>query len=226
MAVMRPGDGSGRWPGESIRCAIIGAMSKSQSSHTGITIVVVAAALVIALAFVSAFIWPGWALSKPTAQPAATASSSSSEPTTPTIKAKELPADATELLKAMPDSVLNFARTEAVPSADWTGASPLEEYTLTYSAGDDAKNVTLVVGQWSSSDAAKQQYESLAAGMKGEELGSGSVKVSGNATGSYVAKADDSDPAKAIAVWQNDTVVFQAKGDKASVERFYQKFPL
>ncbi len=201
-------------------------MSKSQSSHTRITVVVVAAALVIALAFVSAFVWPGWALSKSTTVHQSTEPKSTSEPTTPSIKAKDLSSDASELLKAMPDSVLNFARTEAVPSADWTGASPIEEYTVTYSTGDDAKNITLVVGQWSSKDSAKQQFDALTGNMKGAELGSGNVKVSGNTTGSYLVKSDDSDAGKAIAVWQNDTVVFQAKGAKAALERFYQKFPL
>lgn len=201
-------------------------MSKSQSSHRGVTIVVVAAALVIALAFVSAFIWPGWALNTATEKQPSSQSKSTSEPTEPTIKPKDLQADASELLKAMPDSVLNYARVEAVPSADWTGASPLEEYSLSYGTGDDAKNVSLVVGQWSSADAAKQQYDTLTGNMKGTELGSGSVKVSGNTTGSYLAKTDDADPSKAIAVWQNDTVVFQAKGAKAAVERFYQHFPL
>ena len=95
-----------------------------------------------------------------------------------------------------------------------------------YSTGDDAKTVTLVVGQWSSKDSAKQQFDALTGAMKGSELGSGNVKVSGNTTGSYLVKTDDGDPSKAISVWQNDTVVFQAKGQKAAVERFYQKFPL
>lgn len=86
--------------------------------------------------------------------------------------------------------------------------------------------MTLTVAQWSTADSAKNQYDALSGALTGQELGSGSVKVSGNATGSYVAKTDANDEKKAIAVWQNDTVVFQATGAKAAVQRFYQEFPL
>ena len=79
----------------------------------------------------------------------------------------------------MPDTVLNFARTKADASNTWSGASPVEEYTLTYSTGDASKDVTLVVAQWTQQDAAKTQYDALASAMTGKELGSGNVKVSG-----------------------------------------------
>ena len=52
------------------------------------------------------------------------------------------------------------------------------------------------------------------------------VKVSGNVTGAYVVKADASNSKNAVAIWQNDTVVFQATGTKEAVDRFYQKFPM
>lgn len=220
------------WPprtvsGESIRCAIIGAMSKSESSssHGRLIAVVVSAALVIVLAFLSAFIWPGWALNKAPAQNPGVQKSTEA-PTTPSITASPLPSDASELLKAMPDSVLNFARTKTASSTSWSASTPIEEYTLTYGTGAAAGTVTLITAQWSSADEAKAQYDSLAGTMKGQELGSGSVKVAGNATGSYVVKTDSTDDSKAVALWQNDTVVFQATGSKDAVERFYQKFPL
>ncbi|KAB8288074.1 hypothetical protein DSM100688_1184 [Bifidobacterium ramosum] len=210
--------------------------SSTSPSHGKLIAVVVAAALVIVLALLSAFIWPGWALNKSagssTQQTNGTTSSQNStskeeeEPTTPSIKATALPSDATELLKAMPDSVLNYARTKAEASTSWTTASPLEEYTVTYSTGDSAKDVTLIVAQWSTADSAKKQYAALSGALTGEELGAGTVKVSGKATGSYTAKVDANDDAKAIAVWQNDTAVFQVTGAKAAVERFYQSFPL
>ncbi|MCI1674231.1 MAG: hypothetical protein LKI34_08480 [Bifidobacterium tibiigranuli] len=198
--------------------------SESSSSHGRLIAVVVAAALVIVLALLSAFIWPGWALNKTSVS--AASPKSTEAPTTPSIKAKPLPGDASQLLKAMPDSVLNFARTEAVPSASWTGASPIEEYTLTYSTGNVAQDIRVIVAQWSGTDGAKGQYDALAAAMTGQELGTGSVKVSGNVTGSYSVKADPANAKNAVALWQNDTVVFQAVGPKDSVERFYQKFPL
>ena len=205
--------------------------TQNSSSHGKLVVAVVAAALVIVLALVSAFIWPGWALNKDSAsQQAAQGTSQGASKTTesskPTINATPLPDDASELLKAMPDSVLNFARTKASASASWSAASPVEEYTLTYSTGKSDQDVTLVVAQWSEKDDAKDQYDSLTGDMSGKELGSGNVKVSGTATGAYTVKTDSDDENKAIAVWQNDTVVFQATGAKESVQRFYQQFPL
>lgn len=205
--------------------------TQTSSSHGKLIAAVVAAALVVVLALVSAFIWPGWALNKggearsqgTTSQGA---SQDASEPTTPSIDAVALPDDASELLKAMPDSVLNFARTKAAAGTSWSGASPVEEYTLTYSTGTDGQEVTLEVAQWSQGEDAQSQYDNLTGAMTGKELGSGNVKVSGEATGAYSAKTDPNDETKAIAVWRNDTVVFQATGAKDSVQRFYQQFPL
>lgn len=205
--------------------------TQTSSSHGKLIVAVVAAALVVVLALVSAFIWPGWALNKgdeANSQGTASqgASQDASEPTTPSIDAVALPDDASELLKAMPDSVLNFARTKADASTSWSGASPVEEYTLTYSTGKDGQEVTLEVAQWSQDEDAQSQYDNLTGAMTGKELGSGNVKVSGEATGAYSAKTDPNDETKAIAVWRNDTVVFQATGAKDSVQRFYQQFPL
>ena len=195
--------------------------SSTTQSHGKLIAVVVAAAVVIILAVLSAFVWPGWAIQKNSQQ-----KTESSEPTKPTIDATALPDDASELLKAMPGSVLNYARTKADASTTWNSASPLEEYTLTYSTGDAAKDVTLVAAQWSSADNAKTQYDALVAAQTGDESASGNVKVSGNVTGAYVVKADASNSKNAVAIWQNDTVVFQATGTKEAVDRFYQKFPM
>ena len=107
---------------------------------------------------------------------------------------------ASELLKAMPGSVLNYARTKADASTTSNSASPLEEYTLTYSTGDAAKDVTLVAAQWSSADNAKTQYDALVAAQTGDESASGNVKVSGNVTGAYVVKADASNSKNAVAI--------------------------
>lgn len=202
-------------------------MSDNQpsSSHGKLIVVVLAAALIIVLALVSAFLWPGWAL-KQNANPAPSAQTATSLPTTATISAKPLPTNASQLLKAMPDSVLNYARTEAAPSANWTASNPLEEYTLTYSTGNQSDDVMINVAQWSAADGAKTQYDALVKALSGSELGAGNVKVSGNVTGSYVMRVDASNGKNAVAVWQNDTVVFKATGLKQSVERLVQKFPL
>ena len=191
---------------------------------------VVAAAVVIILAVLSAFVWPGWAIQKNDGTSTTTQNSQqkteSSEPTKPTIDATALPDDASELLKAMPGSVLNYARTKADASTTWSSTSPVEEYALTYSTGKKGQDVTLEVGQWNDGDKAKSQYDTLAEAMTGKELGSGNVKVSGKTTGAYSAKADPDDDTKAVAVWRNDTVVFYATGAKNDIQRFYQQFPL
>ncbi|MBM6699771.1 hypothetical protein H7U32_05465 [Bifidobacterium pullorum subsp. saeculare] len=208
--------------------------TRSKSSHGKLIAVVAAAAVVIVLAVVSAFAWPGWALrhdGADTKEPAAT------EPTKPAIKATALPEDATELLKAMPDSVLDYARIKADASTTWADAAPLEEYTLIYGKAKDAADVTLIVAQWSSADSAKKQFQALDKAAEGETGATGDVRVNGDITGSYVVKttggsdADGKDGSAtpvgdATAIWQNDTVVFQATGKAADVERFYPKFPL
>ena len=201
-------------------------------SHGKLLVVVAAAALIIVLALLSAFVWPGWALDRNASANNGTTTSTAddgtkdTEPTTPSIKAAALPDDASELLKAMPDSVLDYARTAADTSTAWGAASPLEEYTLTYSTGDEAKDVTLVIAQWSTAKSAKAQYDAVTKALAGSELASGTVKVSGEATGSYTVHEDAADTAKAMAVWRNDTVVFQASGSTESVQRFYVDFPL
>lgn len=194
------------------------------SSYRKLNAVIIVAAVAIVLALLSAFVWPGWALNKPQSQQSQ--QQQTVQPTKPSIEAVALPSDATQLLKAMPDSVLNFARTTADSSETWKDASPLEEYTLTYSTGENGEDITLVVAQWSVSASATSQYKVLSKAMKGKELSSGAVKVKGEETGSYLIKSDDSDDDKAIAVWRNDTVVFQASGSTTCVQRFVEKFPL
>ena len=199
------------------------------SSHRKLIVVIIVAAVVLVLALLSAFVWPGWALNKPQSQQSQ--QQQTSQPAEPSIEATALPSDATQLLKAMPDSVLNFARTKADASETWKESSPLEEYTLTYSTGEMGEDITLVVAQWSDADttdaqSAAAQYKALSRAMKGKELSSGAVRVKGEETGQYLIKSDDKDDDKATAVWRNDTVVFQASGSKTCVQRFVEKFPL
>ena len=185
----------------------------SSASRGKLIVVMIVAALVVVL---SAFVWPGWALNK-TDEVTKVQQQTATEPTKPSIKATALPDDASELLKAMPDSVLNYARTKAGASETWKSASPLEEYTLTYSTGKSAKDVTVIVAQWSDSDTVKKQYDELAKNLTGKELKSGDVKVSGKSTGSYTVRADSKGGKTATALWQNDTVVFEVTGSKESV---------
>lgn len=193
-----------------------------------------AIAAIIIIVLVSAFVWPRWAIrsngDSTASQSAATSqsqsSSASATPTAPTISPSALPSDATTLLKTMPDSVRNYARTQASSATTWSTSSPIEEYTVVYSTGDKTQDVTLTVAQWATSDDAKQQYDTVAATLTGNELASGNVKVSGSATGAYVVKTDASNEKDATALWQNSTVLIQAHGQKEAVMNFYQKFPL
>jgi len=62
--------------------------------------------------------------------------------------------------------------------------------------------------------------------MSGKELASGKVRSGGTVTGSYLEKADGEDAHTALVIWQNDTVVFRAQGQRAALEAFYKAFPL
>ncbi|MBW3087633.1 hypothetical protein KIH77_02605 [Bifidobacterium sp. 82T24] len=187
-------------------------------------VVIVIAAVVIVVALLSAFIWPGWAMKNQ--NDGGEAAQTQSAPATPTIKASALPKDATDLVKALPDSVTDYARTGVKETKDWQSAKPIEEYAVSYSTGAKAKDVTMLVGQWATADSAKTQYDKLAEALTGDMLAHGSVKVSGANKGSYVVRADAKDKNKAVALWQNDTVVFQVSGSKSAVMAFYQKFPM
>lgn len=192
-------------------------------SHRGLFIVLASAGCIVILAFLSAFVWPGWALNHSSTQHSNRAVAL---PKTPSIPAKKLPTSATALLKAMPDSVLDFARVDASASATWTSAAPLEEYTVKYSTGESGADVSVIVAQWPTKDAANKQYEVLASGLKGDDLASGKIQVSGKSTGSYIVRTSEEDKNQATVIWQNDTAVFQASGSKQSVERFYRSFPM
>ncbi|MEE1295261.1 MAG: hypothetical protein UHD09_00020 [Bifidobacterium sp.] len=186
-------------------------------------IVVIVAAVVVVLALVSAFGWPGWAVrTAPEPTPVSTSIASGK----PTVQAKALPGDASNLLKAMPATVGTYARVDTATTDAWSDAKPLEEYVVTYSTGDDATQVRVTVGQWSDADGASDQYSALTKALKGKQLASGAIKVSGEATGSYEIVQDDGDDAKATSVWRNDTVCFQMTGPTDAVETLTKIFPV
>lgn len=198
-----------------------------KSGHKVVTGVIVALVVLVVFVLLTAFVWPGWAThSSGTDATTSQTQQESTESQTPKIKAKSLPSDATELLKSMPDTVSAYARQDVSDSKTWKSASPLEEHTVTYSTGTSSSDITLVVAQWAKSDSAKTQYDSLVENLSGTKLAAGNVKVSGKNTGSYEVHEADGNAKKAVAVWQNDTCVFQASGSTAAVKDFYQKFPL
>lgn len=186
-------------------------------------IVIIVAALIVVLALVSAFLWPGWAVRRtptPVDVPSASASA------TPTISPQALPEDASQLVKALPDHVSNYVR-ESVESTDvWKSSSPVEAYSVVYGTGDDAKNVTVTVGQWSDAQSAAEQFDALAKALQGDQVASGNIKVSGANAGSYAIVTNKDNPDIATGLWRNDTVVFQAVGPTSGVEILTKLFPM
>ncbi|MCX8644244.1 hypothetical protein J3T92_01710 [Bifidobacterium sp. B4081] len=189
---------------------------------------VIALAAVVVLVLLSAFVWPHWAVrsQESVTQDSASASSQPPQASSPKATAAPLPDSASELLKAMPDTVGEFARVKADSDSEWSTRTPIEEYNLVYSTGRSGGDVSLHLAQWSRSEDAKALYDSQSTGMSGKELASGNVRSGGTVTGSYLEKADGSDEHKALVIWQNDTVVFRAQGQRAALEAFYKAFPL
>ena len=201
------------------------ARAKQRSRRIGL---VIALAAVVVLVLLSAFVWPHWAVrsQEPVTQASASASSQPSQASSPKATAVPLPGSASELLKAMPDTVGEFARVKADSDSEWSTRTPIEEYNLIYSSGKSGGDVTLHLAQWSRSEDAKALYDSQSTGMSGKELASGNVRSGGTVTGSYLEKKDGDDEHKAIVIWQNDTVVFRAQGQRTALEAFYKAFPL
>ncbi len=196
---------------------------KKKPSLRVVVVVVVIAAILVALG--TAFIWPGWAVRSSSSASNASSTSSTTSTSTPTISAVALPSDATDLMKILPDSVGSYARQSVTASTTWESTQPIEEYTVVYSNGTESDNVTLVFAQWSTSDYAAEQYNALTSAQTGTNQAQGSVKVSGETKGSYAVYADSTNSANSIAIWQNDTVVFQASGPQSAVSAMYQQFP-
>lgn len=131
-------------------------MTSSENSstirpHGKLIAVVAAAAAVIILVVLSALAWPSWAIQRNNGTSTTAQNNQRKtelpEPIKPAIDATALSDDASELLKVMPDSVPNYARTKADAFTTWNSVSLLEEYIPTYSTGDAAKDVTLVATQ-------------------------------------------------------------------------------
>lgn len=201
--------------------------TSAKSGHKVVTGVIVALVVLVVFVLLSAFVWPGWAKNSGTTAEGTTKEQGQEQEAEkkPTIDADPLPEDATDLLKTMPDTSLNYARKGVTESQNWVDSSPLEEYTVTYSTGKAAQDITLVVAQWTKSDDAKTRYDALISELTGEKLASGNIKVSGQVTGAYETHTDVNDEKKAVAVWQNDTVVFQASGPTDAIKEFYKEFP-
>lgn len=133
--------------------------------------------------------------------------------------------DASALMEAMPGKVGAYTQIHSEVSKQWNSYQPIEEYTIIYGNGSYTNDITLIVAQWKNNADAQQCFNALDIETPGEYYTSGDVKVSGETAGSYVVKTQDNS-SKAVALWRNDTVVFEVTGGIDAVVQFYQDFPL
>ncbi len=201
---------------------------KPGNGHKAAAGVIIGAVVLVVVALLTAFVWPGWAnrLMPGAVQETSQTTGTKTKKKTGSATPVPLASDATTLLKAMPDEVGSFARQTVSDTSEWKDASPIEEHSITYSTGsNDDGTVTLLVAQWASGDDAEKQYQSVLSMLKGKRIAAGAVKVSGQQTGSYELH-DTSKANQVVALWRNDTCLFQVTGPTDAVEDFYKSFPL
>lgn len=182
-----------------------------------------AGGLVLVVMVLTAFVWPGFAV---TPEPEPTATVTAPVPT-PTISPSGRPEEQTAFLQATPDTVLQLALRAASPDDAWVSdADAVEAWSLTYADGDaaDAAKVDLVAGQWEDADAATSTYEALVKAA-GTPIDEGDVLVRGEHAGRYVV-TPGSATGTAVVTWRNGTAVLQATGATDLVQDFYTAYPL
>lgn len=142
------------------------------------------------------------------------------EATVPTPQTEPIDRDtSTDLLAALPDTVLGWALSEQTESASMLEAHALEGWTLTYADPDGA--VVLDVGQWPVGKEALAAYESLLGDA--EATSSGEVVVGDDEVGEYVTQQVDEDTDRTV--WRNRTAVFVAEGPSGSTQAFFDAYP-
>jgi hypothetical protein len=183
---------------------------------------VVALVAVVAVAVVTAFVWPGFAREDADPQPDVTVTAA---PPTPTAEPVELPDDATELLSTLPDHVLQVVRLDVTESGWVEDADAIEAWEITYGDGSaGGEQVTLVAGQWPEADPAAEVHSALLEAA-GDPVVEGDVTVDGETVGPYAVTPGAAEGGSVV-TWRNGTVVFQATGPDELVQDFYQAFPL
>lgn len=183
--------------------------------------------LVLLVALLTAFVWPGFA--RPDDEPLPAVTVTAPVPS-PTVEPAGRPENQTAFLKAMPDSTLQLAVREVKPHTPWEdNRDAIEAWRLTYVDGNDpaadgAAVVQLVAGQWEDADEAGSVLDSLLEDA-GEPTTTGDVTVDGEKAGTY-AVTPGSDEGTSVVTWRNGTAVLQATGPTDLVQEFYTAFPL
>ncbi|QAY64300.1 hypothetical protein ET495_15015 [Xylanimonas allomyrinae] len=181
-----------------------------------------AGAVVLAVALVTAFWWPGFAVPDPLPTPTQTVTA---PVPTPTVSPAARGGEQTALTKALPDTVLAFAQQGIENLPAWQADNgAVESWTVTYADGAeaDAASVVLQVGQWADADAATS-FHAAQVKAAGATIKDGDVEVGGEVAGTYALVLTDDG---AALWWRNGTVVLRALGTQEDVEAFYSAFPL
>ncbi|WP_425955149.1 hypothetical protein [Xylanimonas sp. McL0601] len=181
-----------------------------------------AGVLVLAIALVTAFLWPGFAVPEPLPTPTTTVTA---PVPTPTISPAKRSGEQTALTKALPDTVLAFAQQTITNLPAWQDDhQAVESWTVTYADGKgaDATTITLQAGQWSDAADASSFYTAQVKAA-GTPVKDGAVEVGGKEAGQYALVPGE---AGASLWWRNGTVVMHAQGAQDDLEAFYSAFPL
>ncbi|ACZ20649.1 hypothetical protein Sked_06890 [Sanguibacter keddieii DSM 10542] len=174
------------------------------------------------------------------ADPAASATVTTTLPV-PTATSEPLDrADATALVQALPGTVRQFVLTTVEPTDSlegavegWTAAYEGEAVdsqwgtasgTSTGSADTTAAGFTVTVGQWADADRATEAAAGLSADL-GEPTSTEDVTVGDDVTGSLSFYGEDG-ASEGTAVWTNGTVVLRAVGPASEVVNFATGFGL
>ncbi|PFG42090.1 hypothetical protein ATJ88_0740 [Isoptericola jiangsuensis] len=179
-----------------------------------------AAVAIVAVALVTALVWPGFARqADPLPEVTVTA-----PPPTPTAEAEPLPEGPTEFLTSLPETVLQLVRLDVAEDGDRvdeTGA--VEAWTVVYGDGSGTQ-VDLAAGQWADDDAASEVHDVLLQAA-GEPTISGDVTVGDEVVGTY-AVTPGGTAGTSVVTWRNGTAVFRATGPDQLVQDFYESFPM
>ena len=124
----------------------------------------------------------------------------------------------TELLAALPDTVLQYAVSEQIESERMLELDALEGWRLTYASADDA--VVLSVGQWPTTEEATEAAAALL--EDATPIDEGDVLVDGEPVGTFTTSA--ADDATERTIWTNSTVVFVVRGATGTTHTFYDAF--
>jgi len=181
-----------------------------------------AGGVVVAVALLTAFVWPGFGL-PPAPAPTATVTA---PPPSPSISPAARQGEQTDLTAALPDTVLQYAQRGLAESTTWGAQDDVvEAWEVTYADGEGAGAtvVTLQVGQWADEPAA-EGFAAAWLADAGEPSKQGEVTVGDEVTGTYAVVPGGA--GSATVTWRNGTVVLTATGPADVVEDFYSAYPL